>query len=195
MKNISAVVFLLFLTLSSLALHSQEKWDANTCMYTNHEWHFHWNLEKDLEWEKVQSNEPHTVFKVISGYGLIAFVNINPFSTKEQFSFDLWDNFEDYKRILKLSWDAVEQRIGSKTTPLKVEKCRFAGENAVKVIVKSTLHDDVVDETFYGYTYTFHKDSATWSVSVKTSAEIWATVGENAIKSIFEGFAPNAKPI
>lgn len=191
MKTFITTLAVLFIT--SISVLAQEKWDGKTCSYTNHNWHFHWNLDKNLEWEHNQGNEKHTVFKAVSPYGLMAYVNINPHSTAEQKDWDFWDHFEDYKNILKISWDKVAERTGGEVIPIKIEKCRFFGEHAVKVIVKNKIKDDVRDETSYGYTYTFHKDGATWSASAMVSPEIWNLVGESGIKEIFLNFGPNAK--
>lgn len=177
----------------SLTVRAQGRWDDKMCSYTDHQWHFHWNLDKDLEWVMKQGNEPHTVFKAVSPYGLMAYVNVNPFASAEQDKWDLWEHFEDYKKVLKTSWDKVSERTGGNVIPIKVEKCRFAGENAVKVIVKTLIKDDVHDETSYSTTYTFHKDKATWSVTVMTSPDVWNLAGEDGIKELFVDFGPNAK--
>lgn len=190
MKKLLCLASVLILALSAFA---QESWDAETCHYTNHTWHFHWNLNRELKWEKEQADEPHTAFRVRSPYGLIAFVNIIPFASEEQEQFDFWQNFDTYKGVLEESWRRVEQRTGGTVAPIKVEKCRFFGENAIKILVKTDFHDDVVNETSYGYTYSFPKDGATWSVSVKTSPEVWELVGEEGIKELFIGLGPNAK--
>lgn len=190
MKKFLCLVFVLMLTLSAYA---QESWDAETCHYTNHTWHFHWNLNEELLWEKAMPDELHTVFGATSQYGLIAFVNIQPFDSEEQSMFDYWENFEAYKNELKYAWGQVKRLTGAIITPIKIEKCRFFGENAVKMVFRSDLYDDVVNETYYGYTYTFHKNGATWMATVKTCAEIWDLVGEDGIKELFIGLGPNAR--
>lgn len=172
---------------------AQVNWDSKKCDYTNHIWNFHWNFEEELEWELSQGNEKHTVFKVTSPYGILAFVNINPHPSTAKGKVDLWSSFDDYKKVLTTSWSKVEERTGGKVTPIKVEKCRFFGENAVKIIVKSEIHDDVVDEISYGYTYSFIKDGATWNVSVKVAPEVWEAVGESGVKELFINMGPNAK--
>lgn len=192
MKIITTII--LFVFAGIFVSKAQEKWDAATCHYTNHKWHFHWNLDETLEWEKTQSNEQNTVFKAVSPFGITAYLNIMPFSTKGQESFDFWNDFEDYKKILRESWNIVEQRTGGKITPLKIEKCRFFGEKAIKVLVKTDIDDDVVQEASYGYTYTFHKDGATWSASINVSPEVWDYVGEDNLKNLFLNLGPNARP-
>lgn len=190
MKSAIAILLIFACFLSPRA---QERWDATTCHYTNHKYHFHWNLDKDLKWEKVQGNERHTVFKAVSPYGIIVYLNIMPFSSKELESFDFWDKIEDYKNVLKKSWKVVEQRTGGKVIPLKIEKCRFFGEKAIKVLVKTEIKNDVLNDTSYGYTYTFHKDGATWSATINTSPDVWEYVGEYNLKELFMNLGPNAK--
>lgn len=190
MKNIGITILMVLL---SIPVFAQEKWNKESCSYTNHTWNFHWNFNKELEWELSQGSEKHTVFKVDSPYGLKAYININPFASADQENWDLWVHFEDYKNVLKTSWGKVSERTGGKVIPIKIEKCRFAGENAIKVIVKTILKDDVHDEISYSYTYTFHKDGATWSVTVMTSPDVWNLAGEEGVKELFINFGPNAK--
>lgn len=193
MGYIKHLIFFMLIVLFSCPVKAQEKWSDETCSYTNHQWHFHWNLDKDFKWEHNQGNEKHTVFKAVSPYGLMAYVNINPFTEVDQDKWDLWEHFEEYKNILKTSWNKVSDRTGGKIDPLKIDKCRFAGENAIKVIVKSMIKDDVHDEISYSYTYTFHKDGATWSATVMTSPDVWNLIGEEGVKELFIKFGPNAK--
>lgn len=190
MKKVTTTILMLIAALTVIA---QEKWDQKTCSYTNHQWHFHWNLDKELDWEYNQGNERHTVFKAISPYGLMAYVNINPNAASEQENWDFWDHFEDYKNVLKMSWDKVTERTGGKIIPIKIEKCKFFGEHAIKVIVKTEMMDDVHNETSYSTTYTFHKDGATWNATIMASPDIWNFAGEDGIKELFINFGPNAK--
>lgn len=189
--KMKTIVLTLFLIMTSFVAYG--KWDASTCSYTDYKWHFHWNLDKELEWEKVQGNERHTVFAALSPYGLMVYVNIKPLTETQQYNLDYWEHFEDYKHILQESWKQVEQRTGGSITPIKIEKCRFFGEKAVKVIVKTTLTDDIHNETSYGITYTFHKDGSTWNANVKATDENWKILGEDGLKGIFLNFGPNAK--
>ena len=185
-------ISLFLITCTLLSCNAEDKWDEVNCDYTNHDWHFHWNLNKDLKWELHQGNEPHTVFNALSPYGLKAHVNITPMNENGA-NWDYWENFEQYKNVLQISWDKVSERTGAIITPLLIEKCRFFGEKAIKVVVKMEIEDDVLAETSYGLTYTFKKDKATWQASVKTSKDIWDLAGMDGIKELFLNFGPNAK--
>ncbi|MBQ9077390.1 MAG: hypothetical protein IJY31_06055 [Muribaculaceae bacterium] len=87
------------------------------------------------------------------------------------------------------------RRTGGDTKPIKLEKCRFAGANAIKIIVKQSIKNDVIDEGSYGITYNFHKDNAMWSVSLKCSEDVYLSAGAQELKNIFSGFGLNAKTI
>lgn len=196
-KLMKTVLVSVLLSFFSISMYSQDKytWDNNKCDYTNHTWHFHWNLDKSLEWELHQGNEEHTVFRALSPYGFMVFMNIVPFQSKDQGNIDFWSerDFNRYKKILSVSWKIVEERTGGKITPIKVEKCRFFGEHAVKVLTRTDIIDDVRSEISYGLTYSFHKDGSTWSASVKVCKDIWDIIGEEGLKEMFINLGPNAK--
>ena len=180
----------------SFAAAAQGKWDDAQKRYTDHTWNFHWSLLKELEWEKVQPNERHTVFAAKSPYDLYAFVNINPDPAGEKRSdIDFWDKFEAFKTVLKKSWKLTEERTGCTIYPILIEKCRFGGANAVKAVAKTDFNDDVTTETAYGVTYTFRKDNATWNVTIKVSSDTWDAIGEAGVKKVFAGFGMNAKQL
>lgn len=189
MKKFNVLIVLFFCCVYCFA---QERWDSGNASYTNHTYSFHWNLPNQFVWKKSLANEKHTVFKALSDYGIIVFVNINSYEASTTVP-DMWENFEKYKKLYEYSWRKTKERIGGNTEPIKIEKCRFAGANAIKLIARQSLKDDVIDETSYGITYNFHKDNAMWSVSLKCSEEVYKSVGEQGLKVIFRGFGMNAK--
>lgn len=183
---------LIFLLYNSIYCFSQEKWENKEALYTNYTFSFHWYLPKELEWKKTASFERHTVFKAISTYGAMALVNINPYNSSATPP-DVWNDSEKYMKIYEYSWKKVKERTGAEIIPIKVEKSHFAGTRALKLTVKSILIDDVNNEIGYDITYYFHKDNATWSVSLKCLEDLYLSLTENDIKYIFKGFGMNAK--
>lgn len=188
---IVSIELMLFSMLFGCSLMSQEKWDVENCIYTNHDYNFHWILPKEFEWKKVIPNEKHSVFKAVSPYGMCVFVNANKWSDDENAP-DMWDNFDKYKQLYSYVWNLTYERTGGVTTPIAIEKCRFGGEKAIKTIVKNKIEDDVRDEISYGVTYNLHKDRYTWSISFKCSELVWELLSEDDLKTIIAGFGLNA---
>lgn len=51
-----------------------EKWNAKQYTYSNYTYGFGWDLPKDYEWERIDGQEKHTVFRA-SGFPFVVFVN------------------------------------------------------------------------------------------------------------------------
>lgn len=167
-------------------------WDDKNAAYTNHIYAFHWFLPPLLSWHKVIGQEKHTVFRAESENGMTVFVNIKQYNEKID-SFDMWSNFDKMTELNIMAMKQAKERSGVETTLVKSEKCRFAGENAIKLIRKEQIKDDVRDDTYYGVTYQFFKDNAIWHVSFKCKENIYNFLSEDEIKGIFKGFGINAK--
>lgn len=58
---------------------------------------------------------------------------------------DMWENFEKYKELYDYVWQKTKERTGTDTKSVKIEKCRFAGTNAIKLIVRQSS-DDVYNQ-------------------------------------------------
>lgn len=180
------------LLFTSFGCCAHGKWEESTARYTDATYKFHWNLPQELDWQKVQPIEPHTVFAAISPLNLYAFVNITTLTNPNLNN--LWDNFDIQKQVEIISIQKVEERTGAAVSLLGFTKCMFRGRKAIKTISKIESVDDVQDEITYGITYKFIENGKYWQVSLKCSDVVWdAFEDKDTLLEVFAGFGFNAK--
>lgn len=182
---------ILFIFLSQYG-YSQEIWDKETSTYINHELGFHWNLISGVDWIKLPTNNQNTNFKAVSDIGITVMVSANNIGIDSN-GYDACDFIEDLKKNMDTILKQRDAITGSKSE-IKYAICsNFLGKNAIKIIIKCSLSDDIHNESYYEISYNFLKDKMLFGVTAQIMEEVYYYLGEDDIKSIFYGFGFNAK--
>lgn len=97
-----------------------EKWDAEHYSYSNYTYGFGWDLPKDFEWERVDGQEKHSVFRA-EGMPFVIFVNAQV-ATKEK---DLWTVYEQYAEMMEQLDLQLEKKTGIMVYERTLEKKHY----------------------------------------------------------------------
>ena len=168
-------------------------WNEMDATYTNHVYNFHWRLpcQDGLIWERKTGFEKHTVFRAESlGGAIVVHVTVNEIDK----SYDLWSQFDYIKKsFYRDVRSKMDRDLGGKTDVLFFEKCRFAGQNAIKWSYKREEKDDVSNLKYYALDYMFVRDGNNFVISIKYYDYLHYIMEHGGSKDILSGFGLNAK--
>lgn len=190
MKNI--ILLSILLCSSFNIILGQEKWDKETSTYINYDVGFHWNLLRDFDWVKYPTNNQNTVFKAASDVGITVLVSARNIGVDSN-EYDACDFIEEIKQGFGMILKERDALTGSQSE-IKYAVCsNFLGKNAIKIIIKCSLYDDIRNESYYEISYNFLKGETLFGVTAQIMEEAYYYLDESDIKSIFYGFGMNAK--
>ena len=168
-----------------------EKWDAKHYIYTNYTYGFGWNLPKDFEWERVEGDEKHTLFRA-QGAPFVVFVNaqVNDSGT------DLWKVYDKFTETLEKMDVALEGRTGQLIYERTSEKANLFGQHAIKTTFKEYFKDsrykDPVEK--YAEEYFVIWNGYTLIIALKLPKSVYDEYDcREAISEIFQGFRTAVK--
>lgn len=163
-----------------------ERWDAKNCSYSNFTYGFGWDLPKDYEWEKIDGQEKHTVFRV-AGYPFVVFVNAQV-AAKDK---DLWTVYNQYVELAENLDVQSEKKTGRMVYERTFEKCTLIGHHAIKTTFKEYFKDSRYDEAQENYAeeYTMIANGYILTIALKIPKDVYDAVDcSTAISEIFKGF-------
>lgn len=168
-----------------------ERWDPNSCVYSNYKYGFVWVLPSDLEWHYVAGTSKHTIFKVVEPVTqMTVYANITSYEGVDLRNVDFWDGFETMKKARQEANGIMQANGGDQINDISFEKCTFCNRHAAKEYFENTMDDDRYDEPvkisalsyhFYHYNYSF-------TITVKCYKEIYDLLGNDGIMQYFKGF-------
>lgn len=163
-----------------------ERWDAKNCSYSNFTYGFGWDLPKDYEWERLDGQEKHTVFRV-AGFPFVVFVNAQV-AAKDK---DLWTMYDKYTEMVEQLDVQVEKKTGLLAYERTFEKCTLIGHHAIKTTFKEYFKDSRYDEAQENYAeeYTMIANGYILTIALKIPKDVYDSVDcSTAISEIFKGF-------
>lgn len=163
-----------------------ERWDAKNCSYSNFTYGFGWDLPKDYEWERLDGQEKHTVFRV-AGFPFVVFVNAQV-AAKDK---DLWTVYDQYVELAENLDIQIEKKTGRMVYERTFEKCTLIGHHAIKTTFKEYFKDSRYDEAQENYAeeYTMIANGYILTIALKIPKDIYDAVDcSTAISEIFKGF-------
>lgn len=163
-----------------------ERWDAKNYNYSNFTYGFGWDLPKGYEWEKIDGQEKHTVFRV-AGYPFVVFVNAQV-AAKDK---DLWTVYDQYVEMAEYLDAQVEKKTGLLVYERTFEKSTLIGHHAIKTTFKEYLKDSRYDEARENYAeeYIIIANGYILTIAVKIPKDVYDAVDcSAAISEIFKGF-------
>jgi len=163
-----------------------ERWDAKNCSYSNFTYGFGWDLPKDYEWEKIDGQEKHTVFRV-AGYPFVIFVNAQV-AAKDK---DLWTVYNQYVELAENLDVQFEKKTGRMVYERTFEKCTLIGHHAIKTTFKEYFKDSRYDEAQENYAeeYTMIANGYILTIALKIPKDVYDAFDcSTAISEIFKGF-------
>jgi len=163
-----------------------ERWDATNYSYSNFTYGFGWDLPKGYEWEKMDGQEKHTVFRV-TGFPFVVFVNAQVAAKNK----DLWTIYDQYTSMLEQLDVQLEKKTGNMVYERTFEKCTLIGHHAIKTTFKEYFKDsryDKAQETF-AEEYTMIANGYIITIALKMPKDVYDTTDcSTAISEIFKGF-------
>lgn len=163
-----------------------ERWDAKNCSYSNYTYGFGWNLPKDYEWERLDGQEKHTVFRV-AGFPFVVFVNAQV-AAKDK---DLWTIYDQYTSMVEQLDIQFEKNTGLLVYERTFKKCTLIGHHAIKTTFKEYFKDSRYDEAQENYAeeYTMIANGYILTIALKIPKDVYDAVDcSTAISEIFKGF-------
>lgn len=163
-----------------------ERWNAKNYNYSNFTYGFGWDLPKDYEWEKVDGQEKHTVFRVV-GYPFAVFVNAQVAAKDE----DLWIVYDQYTSMMEQLDIQFEKKTGRLIYERTFEKCNLIGHHAIKTTFKEYFKDSRYDEPqeHYAEEYILIYNGYLMTIALKIPKDVYDAVDcSTAISEIFKGF-------
>jgi len=163
-----------------------ERWDAKQYNYSNYTYGFGWQLPSDYEWEKVEGNEKHTVFRAVS-YPFVVFVNAQV-SAKEK---NIWSIYDQLTELAEQIDMQVEKKTGLMAYERTFEKAIILGQHAIKTTFKEYFKDSRYEEPAEDYAeeYIFIQNGYNFTVAVKVAKEAYDAMDcSKIIADIFKGF-------
>ena len=163
-----------------------ERWDAKQYNYSNYTYGFGWDLPKDYEWEKLDGQEKHTVFRV-TGFPFVVFVNAQV-AAKDK---DLWTAYEQYVEMAEYLDVQLEKKTGIMVYERTFEKCTLIGHHAIKTTFKEYFKDSRYDEAQENYAeeYITIANGFILTIALKMPKAVYDAVDcSTAISEIFKGF-------
>ena len=174
-------------TSSSSVISHFEKWDAKQCTYSNYTYGFGWDLPKEFEWERIDGQEKHTIFRA-TGFPFVVFVNAQVSIAPNE---DLWDYYDKYVKKV----EQLDAQIGKKTGMIvyerTFEKCTLLGRHAIKTTFKEYFKDSRYEQPSEKYSeeYTLTMNGYNMTIALKMPKEVYDAVDcSAAISEIFKGF-------
>ena len=168
-----------------------ERWDPNSCVYSNYKYGFVWVLPSDIKWDYVAGTSQHTIFKVVDPETQItAYANVSTIEGVDLREVDFWDGFEMMKIARNEAIKNMQSNSGNKISNLSFEKCTFCNRHAAKEYFEDTMDDDRYDTPvqtsaisyhFYHYNYSF-------TITVKCFKEIYEVIDNDGMMNFFKGF-------
>ena len=190
MRNIILLSVLLCSSFNMIL--GQEIWDKETSTYVNHDVGFHWNLIRGVDWIKIPTNNENTVFKATSDVGITVFVSTRNLGV-DSGEHDACDFIEELKQEYGTMLRKRDAFLGSKSEIKYIVCSNFSGRDAIKIVIKCSLSDDIHNESYYEISYNFLKREILFGVVAQIMEEAYYYLDESDIKSIFYGFGLNAK--
>lgn len=163
-----------------------ERWDAKNCSYSNFTYGFGWDLPKDYEWERLDGQEKHTVFRV-AGFPFVVFVNAQV-AAKDK---DLWTVYNQYVELAESLDVQLEKKTGLMVYERTFEKCTLIGHHAIKTTFKEYFKDSRYEEAQENYAeeYTMIANGYILTIALKMPKDVYDAVDcSMAISEIFKGF-------
>ena len=163
-----------------------ERWDAKNYNYSNFTYGFGWDLPKDYEWEKLDGQEKHTVFRV-AGFPFVVFVNAQV-AAKDK---DLWTVYDQYTSMVEQLDIQLEKKTGKMVYERTFEKCTLVGHHAIKTTFKEYFKDSRYDEAQENYAeeYITIANGYILTIALKMPKDVYDAVDcSTAISEIFKGF-------
>ena len=164
-----------------------EKWDARQYTYSNYTYGFGWDLPKDYEWERIDGQEKHTVFRA-SGFPFVVFVNAQASADPNA---DLWSYYGKYVKIAEQLDAKIEKKTGMIVYERTFEKCTLMGKHAIKTTFKEYFKDSRYDEPGENIAeeYTLIMNGYLMTIALKMPKEIYDALDcSMVISDIFKGF-------
>lgn len=163
-----------------------ERWDAKNYNYSNFTYEFGWDLPKDYEWEKLDGQEKHTVFRV-TGYPFVVFVNAQVAANDK----DIWGIYDQYTNMMEQLDVQYEKKTGRLAYERTFEKCTLIGQHAIKTTFKEYFKDSRYDKAQENYSeeYIMIANGYILTIALKMPKDVYDAVDySTAISEIFKGF-------
>lgn len=163
-----------------------ERWDAKNYNYSNFTYGFGWDLPKDYEWEKLDGQEKHTVFRV-AGFPFVVFVNAQV-AAKDK---DLWMVYDQYVEMAENLDAQAEKKTGLLVYERTFEKSTLIGHHAIKTTFKEYFKDSRYNEAQENYAeeYITIANGFILTIALKMPKDVYDAVDcSTAISEIFKGF-------
>ena len=168
-----------------------ERWDAQHFVYTNYTYGFGWNLPQDFEWEKMDGQEKHTVFRA-QCKPFTVFVNAQVADN----TVDLWTVYGRFTSALEQLDLAAEKKTGLLVYERTFEKCTLIGQHAIKTTFKEYFKDSRYKEPMENYAeeYMVILNGYIMTIALKMPKAIYDSIDcSEAISEVFKGFRMSIK--
>ncbi len=168
-----------------------ERWDAQHYIYTNYTYGFGWNLPQVFEWEKMDGQEKHTVFRA-QCTPFTVFVNAQVADNKV----DLWTVYDRFTSALEQLDLAAEKKTGLLVYERTFEKCNLIGQHAIKTTFKEYFKDSRYKEPMESYAeeYMVILNGYIMTIALKIPKAVYDSVDcSEAISEVFKGFRMSIK--
>ena len=168
-----------------------ERWDAQHFTYTNYTYGFGWNLPQDFEWERMEGQEKHTVFRA-QCKPFAVFVNAQVADKMV----DLWTVYDRFTSSIEQLDLAAEKRTGLLVYERTFEKCNLIGQHAIKTTFKEYFKDSRYKEPMENYAeeYMVILNGYIMTIALKMPKAVYDAIDcSEAISEVFKGFRMSIK--
>ena len=120
-----------------------ERWDAESCIYSNFKYGIAFNLTRSVSWEKISGTGKHTIVKFLQPEtGLTMFANINPIEINLR-SDDIWQKYDEFIKLYRANvLPYIAKNNGIKITNFSHRKSEISGKHSIKINFQYTIDDD-----------------------------------------------------
>lgn len=163
-----------------------ERWDPQHYIYTNHIYGFGWNLPQELEWEKMDGMEKHTVFRAQCN-PFTVFVNAQVADKVK----DLWTVYDQFTTLIEQVDLTAEKKTGLLVYERDFEKCTLLGQHAIKTSFKEYFKDSRYKEPMENYAeeYMVIMNGYIMTIALKMPKAVYDAIDcSEAISEVFRGF-------
>lgn len=169
-KFILLLLILLKSILSPVSVNAEdERWDAESGVYSNFVYGYTIRLFDPSHWEKTAGSAQHTAVRfdhTENGYMLT--VNIIPMNEYVS-SGSTWDVYDNFKGLMQTQIEYLQKQLGSKILSSNCSKVIFCGKKSVKTSLLYEMESDQLPAPMkiLQESYSFLYNNATFTVGAK----------------------------
>ena len=168
-----------------------ERWDAQHFTYTNYSYGFGWDLPQELDWERMEGQEKHTVFRA-QCKPFAVFVNAQVSDRIK----DLWAVYGQFTTLIEQTDLAAEKKTGLLVYERDFEKCTLLGQHAIKTSFKEYFKDSRYKDPMENYAeeYMVIMNGYVLTIALKMPKSVYDAIDcSEAISEVFRGFRFSVK--